>query len=272
MSGKHTIPVACFVVLAIFMTYAAISPPLPPTAFSPSSSGRGPGEGPGAVSRLIRHANPLPAGEGIRKLTQRTPLGGKSWLGRARKLWLIYSNWSVAYGAAQLHAAEPTLLRASIAKPGPVIVGEHMTMIVELLTATTFANAPIFELPKIPGAILMQIEPRPILGTEEIDGESYTLQRHELSLFVMQPGMAQIPPFIVRFESSPRFGENPIEYCLTTPALQWRHSGASDGCVLPRWSADTCGARRVRPAFLQSYSRPVGPATPWQHIMDCSDG
>ena len=72
----------------------------------------------------------------------------RQWLGGARNLWRNYSAWYVAFGAAQVHAAEPTLLRASIAKSGPVLVGEHVTMIVELLTATTFASAPIFELPK----------------------------------------------------------------------------------------------------------------------------
>ncbi|MGH8067602.1 MAG: hypothetical protein ACRERE_20695 [Candidatus Entotheonellia bacterium] len=128
--------------------------------------------------------------------------------------------WYIAYSAAQVHAAEPALLRASVAKPGPVLVGEHVTISVELLTVTTFASAPVFEFPKIPGAILMQLEQRPVLGTEEIDGETYTVQRHELALFVMRPGMAQIPPFTVRFESSRRFGEKPIEYRLTTPALQ----------------------------------------------------
>jgi hypothetical protein len=126
----------------------------------------------------------------------------------------------LAYSAAQVYAAEPALLRASVAKPGPVLVGEHVTMIVELLTVTTFASTPVFELPKIPGAILMQLEERPVLGTEEIDGETYTVQRHELALFVMRPGVAQISPFTVRFESSRRFGEKPIEYHLTTPALQ----------------------------------------------------
>jgi hypothetical protein len=108
----------------------------------------------------------------------------------------------------------------SVAKPGPVLVGEHVTIIVELLTATTFASAPVFEFPKIPGALLMKPEEHPVLGTEQIDGESYTVQRHELALFVMRPGVAQIPPFTVRFESPPRFGEKPVEYRLTTPALQ----------------------------------------------------
>jgi hypothetical protein len=126
----------------------------------------------------------------------------------------------LAYSAAQAYAAEPALLRASVARPGPVLVGEHVTIRVELLTVTTFASAPAFEFPKIPGAILMQLEERPVLGTEEIDGETYTVQRHEPALFVMRPGVAQIPPFTVRFESSRRFGEKPFEYRLTTPALQ----------------------------------------------------
>ena len=69
------------------------------------------------------------------------------------------------HGAVPARGAEPARLRARVDQPGPVLVGEHVTVIVELLTATTFASAPVFELPKISGAILMQIEERPILGT-----------------------------------------------------------------------------------------------------------
>jgi hypothetical protein len=36
----------------------------------------------------------------------------------------------------------------------------------------------------------------------------------------MRPGTAQVPPFRVRFESPPRFGEKPVEQRLTTPPLQ----------------------------------------------------
>jgi hypothetical protein len=112
------------------------------------------------------------------------------------------------------------LLRASLAKPGPVLVGERVPITVELLTATTFASAPVFELLTIPGALLMQIEDRPVLGTEDIDGESYTVQRHELALFAMRPSLVQVPSFTVRFESPPHFGAQPVERRLTTPALQ----------------------------------------------------
>jgi len=169
---------------------------------------------------LIPHPNPLPEGEGTKVLPQKAPpFEGEGWVGWHR--WLSVNGiWDIAYGVAQVHAAAPVLVRASVAKPGPVLVGEHATLIVELLTVTTFASAPVFELPKIPGAILMQLEARPILSTEEVDGETYAVQRHELALFVMRPGVAQIPPFTVRFESPPRFGERPIEYRQTTPALQ----------------------------------------------------
>jgi hypothetical protein len=136
-----------------------------------------------------------------------------------RAVWFVLMA-IVACGTAHIHAAEPVLLRASLAKPGPALVGERVTIRVELLTTTTFASAPVFELPTISGALLMQIEDRPVLGTEEIDDESYTVQQHELALFVMRPGMAQVPPFTVRFESPPRFGEKPVEHRLITPALQ----------------------------------------------------
>ena len=125
-----------------------------------------------------------------------------------RAVWCCFMA-IMAFGAGRLHAAEPVLLRASLAKPGPVLVGERVTIRIELLTTTIFASAPVFELPTIPGALFMQIEDRPVLGTKAIDDESYTVQRHEVALFVMRPGIAQVPPFTVRFESPAVLARNP---------------------------------------------------------------
>jgi hypothetical protein len=145
--------------------------------------------------------------------------GGHGW-GWAPDWWSIYGTWYAAFGAAEAGAAESVLLRASLAQPRPVLVGERVPIMAELLTATTFASAPVFELPTMPGALMMQIEDRPVLGTEDIGGEGYTVQRHELALFAMRPSLIQVPSFTVRFESPAHFGEQPIEYRLTTPALQ----------------------------------------------------
>jgi hypothetical protein len=213
MSGKHTTRVACFVVLALVMPYAVSTPP---PELSP-------------ITREGQYRSALGVPGGGYLLPPWRGKGGMGGDGWYRGDTSVHPHPDPppsrgrgfsAYSVAEAQAAEPALLRASLAKPGPVLVGEHVTVIVELLTATTFASAPVFEFPKIPGALLMKPEERPVLGTEEIDGESYTVQRHELALFVMRPGVAQIPPFTVRFESARRFGEQPVEHRLTTPALQ----------------------------------------------------
>jgi hypothetical protein len=112
------------------------------------------------------------------------------------------------------------LLRSGLARPGPVWVGQRVAITVELLTTTFFASAPVFQLPTIAQAILMQIEDHPVLGTEQIDGTTYNVQKHELALFVLQPGGREVPPFPVRFATAPHFGEPPVEYRLMTQALR----------------------------------------------------
>jgi len=66
----------------------------------------------------------------------------------------------------------------------------------------------------------MQIEDRPVLGTEQIDDTTYNVQQHELALFMLRPGGYAVPPFTVSFASAPRYGEPPVEHQLTTQAMQ----------------------------------------------------
>jgi hypothetical protein len=111
-------------------------------------------------------------------------------------------------------------MRSSLVKPGPVWVGQRVTLQVELLTTTFFAGVPVFQLPTIPQALLMQIEDHPVLGTEQVDDATYNVQRHELALFMLRPGVYTVPPFTVRFASALRYGEPPVEHQLTTRAMQ----------------------------------------------------
>jgi hypothetical protein len=111
-------------------------------------------------------------------------------------------------------------MRSSLANPGPVWVGQRLTIKVALLTTTFFAGAPVFQLPTIPHALLMQIEDHPVLGTEQIDDTTYNVQQHELAFFMLRPGVYAVPPFTVRFASAPRYGEPPVGHQLTTQAMQ----------------------------------------------------
>ena len=111
-------------------------------------------------------------------------------------------------------------MRSSLANPGPVWVGQRVTIKVALLTTTFFAGAPVFQLPTISHALLMQIEDHPVLDTEQIDDTTYNVQQHELALFMLRPGVYAVPPFTVRFASAPRYGEPPVEHQLATQAMQ----------------------------------------------------
>jgi hypothetical protein len=111
-------------------------------------------------------------------------------------------------------------MRSSLARPGPAWVGQRVALQVELLTTTFFAGAPVFQLPTIPQALLMQMEDHPVLDTEQIDDTTYNVQRHELALFLLRPGVYTVPPFMVRFASAPHYGAPPEEHQLTTQALQ----------------------------------------------------
>jgi hypothetical protein len=53
----------------------------------------------------------------------------------------------------------------------------------------------------LPGALLAETADRTILGTETIGDDSYTTQRHELSLVAMRAGKLDLPPIGVRFAS-----------------------------------------------------------------------
>jgi len=103
--------------------------------------------------------------------------------------------------------AQDAKVRASLADKGDCWVGERVTLVVELLAPGYFAGAPSFDLPDPPGVLLVPPVGSPTLGSEEIDGTTYTVQRHELSVFARRAGAQTIPPLTVRF----RFERQPLD-------------------------------------------------------------
>lgn len=76
--------------------------------------------------------------------------------------------------------------------------GQRIPIFVELRATGSFAGTAAFELPQLAGALVIKIGP-PVVGSEEIDGESWLVQSHEFALFVQRPGPLEVPPFTVRF-------------------------------------------------------------------------
>jgi hypothetical protein len=112
--------------------------------------------------------------------------------------------WHSACGAEQARA------RAALDTDLPVWVGQQVAFHVDLLSPTLFSGTPAFDLPNVPGAVLMKVEEPPTLSTEEIDGATYSIQRHDFMLFPQRAGILVIPAFQVRFAVAPAYGKPPV--------------------------------------------------------------
>ncbi len=125
----------------------------------------------------------------------------------------------VLWLAAPLPAAEPVSLEIARDNDKPVLSGEKCPITIDLLTATTFSSAVAFDLPTVPGGVLMQFGDRPRLGTRDQGGTSYTVQTYDLAFYALRPGNYEIPPFTVRFSSPAAAGGKPVDRTLTTKPL-----------------------------------------------------
>ena len=116
------------------------------------------------------------------------------------------------------HAASPQV-RVSIDTTQSYWVGQKIPFYVDLLSPGFFSGSPKFDLPEISGVLVMKIPERPVMGTEEIEGHSFTRQRHEFVFFPQRPGQLNIPSFTVRFGVSGQAGAPPKEIALKTTPL-----------------------------------------------------
>ncbi len=103
--------------------------------------------------------------------------------------------------------AQETKARASLDLKGEAWVGQRITLVVELLAPGYFTSAASFQLPDPPGMVLIPPTGSPVVGSETVDDVSYTVQRHELSVFASRGGPHTIPPLTVRF----RFKRQPLD-------------------------------------------------------------
>jgi hypothetical protein len=111
-------------------------------------------------------------------------------------------------------------VRTTLETKGAVWVGQHVTLAIELMSPGFFSGSPTFYLPQVPQVLLLQPNDRPVLGSETIDGASYTIQRHEFAIFAQHPGNVIIPSFQVRF--STRVGTaQPAEHLVSTDAVSF---------------------------------------------------
>ncbi len=129
-------------------------------------------------------------------------------------------------GCGLCPAADPApQVRAKLGDSGEIWMGQKVTLVVELLAPGYFAGAPIFDLPRVSGCLILPPVGSPVVSSEQIGETAYTVQRHELTIFPRRGGEVKIPAFSVRFE----FKHIPLDQrvvpaSVSTPPLQFKVS------------------------------------------------
>ena len=116
------------------------------------------------------------------------------------------------------YAASPQV-RVSIDTNQSYWAGQKIPFYIDLLSPGYFSGTPKFDVPEIPGVLVMKIPGSPVMGTEEIDGSSFTTQRHEFVLFSQRPGQVAVPSCTVSFGVSGQAAASPKEVTLKTSSL-----------------------------------------------------
>ena len=111
---------------------------------------------------------------------------------------------------------EPVVVRADQQEAW---VGQRVSFFVELRSSGSFAGAASFDLPDLPGVMVMKIG-NPVVGSQPLEGESWFIQTHEFALFSQHSGTLKVPTFPVRFAEREGFTGPAVDVQGNCPAFQ----------------------------------------------------
>src|SRR5262249_52395321 len=117
-------------------------------------------------------------------------------------------------------AEPPPRVKVELSPKDGAWVGQRVTLAITLSTPDLFAGAPDFDLPTIPGAVVLP-PGSPIVGSETIGDTTFTTQRHEFAVYAQRAEVVRIPAFAIRFESNAGFGQPTIARQVTTGAVSF---------------------------------------------------
>ena len=100
-------------------------------------------------------------------------------------------------------------------------IGEGVRLVVTLYSPGPFSGTASFEFPSLPKTTIVK-SGNPIVGSEEIDDESYFTQRHGFIVYTQQAGDIVLPAFRVRFAGRKSFTSDPEEMEGVTSELRFQ--------------------------------------------------
>lgn len=111
---------------------------------------------------------------------------------------------------------EPVVVKADQKE---IWVGQRVAFSIELRSSGSFSGAASFDLPELPGAMVIKIG-SPVVGSQQLEGESWFTQTHEFALFSQRAGTLKVPSFTVRFAERENFTGPVVDVLEKCPAFQ----------------------------------------------------
>lgn len=108
----------------------------------------------------------------------------------------------LSIGVSLAQATQEPSVEVQLGSKTEYFQGEKVGFYIKLLSPSVFAGSPRFELPSLTTGLLYQVQARPVLGTENRDGQSYTSQLYEIWFFPKQSGEITVPEITVTFSTS----------------------------------------------------------------------
>lgn len=97
-------------------------------------------------------------------------------------------------------------------------IGQRAPFYIELRSPGSFAGTAKFDLPQIPGTLVVKIGD-PVVESLKLEGETWFVQRHEFALFAQRTGKLEVPSIGVRFSRREGFTGPVSEIYAQTEAL-----------------------------------------------------
>ena len=134
----------------------------------------------------------------------------------ARLLCLMLFMLCAAHQPSAIMAQE---LQAELGKDS-AWTGQPIPLNIKLLSPGPFSGTAAFDLPQLDRVIIQKIG-RPIVGSEQIDGETRLTQLHEFQIYTQRTGTIEIPSFRVRYSAKQDFTSDAEPHQNETPVLKF---------------------------------------------------
>lgn len=149
----------------------------------------------------------------IAKIAKDTSKFAPGTLSRPSRPFVHSAFVLLLFSVCALAEVAPVTLRMAAPKAW---IGQRATLYIELRAPGSFVGTANFELPQLPGTLLMKIG-NPVVLSRDIEGASWFIQTHEFALFSQKAGVLEVPAFPVSFSRLEGFVGAATEVKAKTP-------------------------------------------------------